>query len=344
MKKEIGSEYWLEEYNQEGNLNYFNLGTDYKFLFSGRSALDYVLKNIDVNNKTVYMPVYCCESMVRPFLDNGYEIIYYNVGYDNEFTYDIDINVDCGIFMAMSYFGFSSSIMDKYIKLFKKKNKIVIEDITHRLFQKDNYCCNSDYLVASLRKWFPIYSGGLAVNVYEKFKVSTSDYKVDEELIRLKKMAMSLKKQYMNDEFDNKVKFLEIYQECNKLFLDYQDKLMDKESLDMLDKFDIKTMIQKRKENTEKIYKMLKNNSQIKLLFPYKENDCPLFVPILVNNRDIIKSKLLKENIYCPNHWPNFNEVDNNLYHKELSLICDHRYNLTDIEEYLNKLIKIVGE
>ena len=78
--KEIGSEFWLENIqNNDNNLDYLNIGKDYKLLMSGRTAIDYIINDITDNKKIVYMPNYCCESMVQPFIDNGYSIRYYNV-------------------------------------------------------------------------------------------------------------------------------------------------------------------------------------------------------------------------------------------------------------------------
>ena len=53
---------------------------------------------------------------------------------------------------------------------------------------------------------------------------------------------------------------------------------------------------------------------------------------------------MIQRNIYCPAHWPNYNNSMNEIYKKEISLICDQRYNERTIDEYINELIKIVGE
>ena len=68
-----------------------------------------------------------------------------------------------------------------------------------------------------------------------------------------------------------------------------------------------------------------------------RDNDIPLFVPILVaeNQRDELRKYLIDHEIYCPVHWPlsnlhgNINEIFNN----ELSLVCDQRYSLEEIDK-----------
>jgi hypothetical protein len=55
---------------------------------------------------------------------------------------------------------------------------------------------------------------------------------------------------------------------------------------------------------------------------------------------------LIREQIYCPIHWPKspYHGDCGELYDRELSLICDQRYDLTDmarmvgvIQRYFNR-------
>ena len=344
MIKDIGSEYWEKEKTQKlNNLEYFNLGKDIKYLMLGRTAIDYILKNIEDDMKIVYMPNYCCESMVKPFLDNKYVIKYYNVDLINK-KYDINYHEKCSIFFAMNYFGYSETNMDEHINKMKSKGVITIEDITHRLFQSQRYCTKSDYLIASLRKWFPIYSGAIAVNINNKFKINIDNYTIDQKYIKDKKNAMNLKKKYMNNEIKDKTEFLKLFEDSDKKISNYMMKKIDQESLEIIKEIDIDDMIKKRRKNAEIINNMCKKNSNIKILLELSTDDCPLFVPILLSDRERIKAELIKNDIYCPSHWQNFANIENDIYKHELSLICDQRYNEDDIKQYINKLLEIVGE
>lgn len=158
---EIGSEYWeCEEKLNLNNTSFWKIGKDNKFTLSGRTSIYYVLEDIILKNKIkkAYLPSYSCDSMAQPFLDLGIEITYYEVYYDKGLKYNINLDEDIDIFFAMNYFGYSSTNMDVYIKKFKEKGKIVIEDITHSILSSKKYSEYSDYLVGSLRKWFPIAS------------------------------------------------------------------------------------------------------------------------------------------------------------------------------------------
>lgn len=340
--KEIGSEYWkIDNLIKHNNLDFLNVGQDNKLLMSGSTAIDFVLNDIKDTLKIVYMPDYCCESMVKPFIDNNYIIKYYSVDLiNNEFK--INTDEKCSIFFAMSYFGYSISNMDSYIEKFSKRKIIVIEDITHRLFCKQNHSIKSDYLIASLRKWFPIYTGGIAIKVDDKFTINNDNYVIDTQLVNIKKKAMELKRDYIDNQEVDKKSFLNLYKIANQLIMNYKNKLMDKESVEILKSIDIDKMIQTRRINAEIIEKKLQDTNA-NIIYKLSVNDCPLFVPILIKNRDRLRNCLINENIYCPIHWPNFSNLNNQIYNYELSLICDQRYNKEKIENYMDKLIKIIG-
>lgn len=342
--KEIGSEFWtIDLDNFDNDLNFLNIGKDYKLLMSGRTAIDYVLNEIDDNKKIVYMPDYCCESMVQPFIDNNYKVEFYKVDVINN-NYSINIDYDCSVFFAMSYFGYSKSNMDNYIKEFSKRNVTIIEDITHRLLCDNNHSSYSDYLICSLRKWFPVLSGGIAINVKDSFKNNLNNYSVNNYYLNLKKRAMDLKKDYMNSNIDAKDEFLELFKESNELVSNYQNKKIDDVSLKILKHLNIEQIRKSRINNCLLIEKLLCDNSHIHLIYKYENGDCPLFIPVFLNNRDVIRKELILNDVYLPVHWPNDVNSDNEIYDTELSLICDQRYSEDDIKKYISKLIEIVGD
>ena len=244
----------------------------------------------------------------------------------------------------MSYFGYSLSNMDSYIEIFAKKNIIVIEDITHRLLCNNNHSKYSTYLIGSLRKWFPIISGGIAINLKDRFINNLNSYVVDEKFVDIKQKAMLLKRKYILENGNEKSDFLELFNLSNCMIENYKNKKMDEKSVSILKKLNVEQIKTLRILNCKIIEKLLRNNNKIRLLYKYSNGDCPLFVPILIKNRDNIRKKMIDRNIYLPIHWPNVNKFNNEIYDLELSLINDQRYKESDIAEYINTLIKIVGE
>ena len=354
---EIGSEFWKFDGNLiKDNSKFWNLGKDTKFVLSGRTAIFYVLKNILKHKKIrkVYMPSYSCYSMTQAFKDLEIEVEYYDVYFNEAFKYNIDLENDSDIFFAMNYFGYSDTNMESYIKKFKEKGKIVIEDITHSILSKKRYSEYSDFLIASLRKWFPISSGAIAVNMKEIFNLELSE-NTNEALISLKISAMENKKNYINkyeknnllDSQKNKDIFLKQYSESNKILeKDYQNYKIDENSYKILMGIDIEEIIIKRRKNIKLIYEKLSKNIKIKFLVNnFKEDDCLLFVPIILNHkiRDDLRKFLIENKIYLPIHWP-LEEKINNIFDKELSLICDQRYSKKQIEEYIEIILKYLKE
>lgn len=341
---EIGSEYWeFDGQLNSDNKEFWNIGQDVKFTLSGRTSIYYVLKNILLkhNVQKVYMPSYSCSSMVQAFNDLGIDVEYYDVYYNEGLKYNIDFEEDCDIFFAMNYFGYSDTNMEEYIKKFKEKGKIVIEDITHSILSKKRYSEYSDYLVGSLRKWFPISTGALAVAMNSNFELELED-RQNEELINAKSKAMQSKKLYIENKEGSKEEFLNQYNESNKILEnDYKDYAIDFKSLEIIMGIDLEKIKNQRRENAKIIYEKLKSVLDICFLVDkFKDDDCLLFVPILIKNetRNDLRNYLINKNIYLPVHWPQEEKI-NNIFDKELSLVCDQRYQKEQIEEYVNLII-----
>lgn len=340
---EIGSEFWkCEDDLISNNTDFWNLGEDTKFVLSGRTAIYFVLQNILLNHdiKKAYLPTYCCNSMMKPFIDLGIEIEYYDVYYNNGLKYNINLDEDFDIFFAMNYFGYSSTNMENYIKSFKEKGKIIIEDITHSFLSLKKFSIYSDYLVGSLRKWLPITSGGIAVNRKTKFELKLND-NTNEKIISLRKKAMENKSKFINNNEDLKETFLNQYSESNKLLEnDYKNYNIDNDSLKIIMGINLEEIISRRKENSKIIYEKLKNISNMKFLEEYNENDCLLFVAIILehNLRNELRKYLMENEVYLPVHWP-LEEKLNNVFEKELSLVCDQRYTKEQISKYVDMII-----
>ncbi|MDR1522247.1 MAG: hypothetical protein LBS28_05300 [Streptococcaceae bacterium] len=159
------------------------------FTLNGRIALNLVIENIlkDRNASSVYFPSYACESMIKPFIDQGVSIDFYDVKIDhkNGFYFDIACNKQCDIIFLIQYFDNRIDILSKQ---FKQKGVIVIEDVTYSLFLRDINESHADYVFGSLRKWTGLYSGGFYLKMNktsEKIKLQ----KAPENYIFLQKEA-----------------------------------------------------------------------------------------------------------------------------------------------------------
>ncbi|MFE4036144.1 hypothetical protein [Priestia sp. YIM B13489] len=359
--KEIGSEYWIEEIEGkefEGPQfpPWLNIGNANEYLLSGRTAIDLVLKDIlyDKRVSTVYFPSYCCQSMLQPFIDNDIHIEFYNVYNTNRgLKFDIDIDQKCDIFFAMNYFGYSDGRMDYYIEKFKKRGVIIIEDITHSLLSSNSYNNYSDYRIASLRKWFPVMSGGLAAKANDSFNIKVSNNTLD-EMIKVRKSAMLDKARYINGDMTvKKEDFLQKYSAANKMLNEsYSLYKIDDYSLRILNGINLQKIIKVRRKNAQIIHDFINETNEVKPLFPIlKEGDCPIFIPVLLdeNIRNHLREYLIKQKIYYPIHWPKpaivkYHPTCISIYDLELSLICDQRYDVYNIKDSINEIKRFFKE
>ena len=128
--------------------------------------------------------------MLQAFQDNNIEIEFYDVSYNNKLSYNINLETECDIFYAMNYFGFEETRMDYYIEKFAAQKTIIIEDITHSLLGEKSYNSKSNYMIASLRKWFPVITGGIAIKRDGKFQIEDNHFGTNLKIYTAKKKAM----------------------------------------------------------------------------------------------------------------------------------------------------------
>src|SRR5699024_3864697 len=313
-----------------------------------RSAIELALINIKESQdiKRVYMPSYCCSSMLTSFIKHGIDITYYDVSINsNGVTYHIDYSQDVDLFFAMSYFGVEHS-MDEVIKEFKSLGITILEDITHRLLSETSFSKYADYGIASLRKWFAIPTGGLLVS---KTNINIKPNKKSDIFVQNQIKAMELKTSYLNENSVGKEEFFKLYKTLNQDIqeIDYTFKI-DITSEQILHKLDVNKIKQIRTENAKILYKDLGQYSFINILQETVDFNqmTPLFVPIIVQSkdkRDKLVKHLIANQIYCPVHWPkpteiNLNNRNNALYEQEISLICDQRYSRNDMKKIIEKI------
>ena len=309
---------------------------DYAYTFSGRTAIETVIGNIK-NIKKVLLPSYCCESMISPFLFNNIKIEFYNVFWNDSLNICLDIDNDVDLILWCNYFGFNYEMPD--LKAFIDRGGIIIEDITHSFLSKNPYNFQSQYIVASVRKWFPLISGGYCASLVSKLINKPNKY-VSDEYIRIKKRAMKRKALYLENNDDcMKEQYLEDFSWSNHRLADNYSKMkIDQYSEDYLKSIDIESLKMRRLQNASLIYKYLNAQMAIRPIFNENQMDCPLFIPIICKTkieRDKLRKKLINNKIYCPIHWPKPEYCESNIYDLEMSLICDQRYEQEDIDRMM---------
>jgi len=349
MDIEIGSLFWDVELDHS-SCNVFGTGHDSRYMLSGRTALDLIIKDIKKTRdmKSVYLPSYCCRTMIIPFIDNDVEVVFYDVILDgsNGYKYDIDIDVECDAVLFMQYFGFYCKEAGILEGRFKRSGKIVIEDATHSIFSDNPYSINADYVFVSFRKWSGLVEGGAAIKAKGDFGKGMKQ-NINNSFISMYKQVISMKKDYMEGNMDGSDDFLDLRRLSDELLLnDYQDYTISDEGMKMIRKLDVKGIKRQRRENACFLIDTLREHEEIRSIFTRLcEGDCPLYVPVHIarNRRDLFKAYLADKKIYCPSHWPlsemhSISKDAKDLYENGLSLICDQRYDINDMKRIVEAI------
>jgi dTDP-4-amino-4,6-dideoxygalactose transaminase len=320
---------------------------------SGRDSLSLLSKLIYKKSCIILLPAYCCDSMVQPFLINGWAVEYYPINED--LSIDIDsltelcIKLNPDIVLVINYFGLvdTNSSINLIKSLFIDIN--VIEDITHVVFDIQSvYNKKVDYYVGSLRKWLGIPDGSIIIS--NTLQMPALRYKKN-YFVESRKKSLQLKAQYLlNFNIQLKSTYLDLFKNADLSLNNGKiPHSISNYSKKILFKLNVSELISIRTKNVIYLYELLVNLSGIKIL--YNNNVfAPFYLPILVNKRDEVQRKLSDCGIYAPILWPlnqKARDVSPNAIFFENNLLAipiDHRYDTLHMDYIFNTLKKIINE
>ena len=336
--REIGSEFWLEREPAAVPQR------DGCYVLSGRTAIDLIIQDIAKRRavRSVYMPAWGCDSMFAPFSHRNIRVDFYDVRFDGQIKCHTDNTDSTDIFYVTNYFGYENTLPIEIVKKVKEKEAIILYDRTHSfLMDNDPYLELADYSFASIRKWMGVVSGAVVYGVKD-CQLKPYPY------LECKEKAMRMKKAFIEgDTSIDKQTFLNLYGEFgHHLAEDYQNYEMDDLSYALYKTEDFAAMRQKRRENAKYLHEHLQG---VRFLGELTDNSVPLFVPVFFDTteqRNAIRKKLIEAQIYCPIHWPKPAQIPadfavNKIYDTELSLICDQRYDLSDMQRIVETIKQI---
>lgn len=326
--REIGSEFWdvpIRNSSRNGSLHLECV----QWFLSGRSALQAIIKELGIA-RSVALPSWCCDSMVKPFVDAGMEVEFYPVYFDDGLIQEPSFGSD--VLFLMDYFGYTGVQPD-----LGAYSGIVIRDVTHSIFST-NYT-DANYYFGSLRKWCGVWTGGYAWAKDEHKLVMEHDD--DHRYISLRERAMQLKNSFINGHVDNAGNrvtdkgYLYVYNAAEEALDHVGIAPAAERDLALAECLDVDFIKSRRRANAEVLCSAFPGW----LMFPELiDTDCPMFVPVLVpdGRRDDLRRYLISNDIYCPIHWPisEYHRLDRRtatIYENELSLVCDQRYTEDDM-------------
>ncbi|MBE5808162.1 MAG: hypothetical protein E7317_07475 [Clostridiales bacterium] len=343
---EIGSEFWTEApHGGEGLAALLPEGGTTLFTMSGRTSIALIIEDILRKRPafSVYMPDYCCSSMVEPFLTRCAKVVYYDVRASRDgIRCDLREN-DCDVVFLMDYFGFADPGVPAFAQAEKRRGKTVIYDATHSLLREHMDYSAFDYVLASVRKWTGV-SAGFAW---------ARDGWTDAPALRpanafaeMRRRAFDMKARYMaHPEQGGKDAFLTLFGEAEAVLdADYDRRAADEASVRALEALDAGRIRRARRENAARLMDGLAGVPGLAPVYTSMvPGDCPMFVPVLVERgRDLLRRRLIDERIYLPVHWPD--SARNDISARELSLVCDQRYAAGDMDRMLESIMRWTKE
>lgn len=333
IKTEIGSEFWdVPIINQQNNL--FSEPT--QWYLSGRSALQAIVNEMK-EARSVSLPSWCCDSMIKPFVDAGIEVHFYPV-YWSEGQLIQEWSFDSDAIFLIDYFGYTGNTPD--LSGFKGT---IIRDVTHSIFSTT--FSDADYYFGSLRKWCGVWTGGY-VWAKDGHKLHT-EAPCDSKYVPLRENAMQQKAEYIGGQREDK-EYLQVFDEAEELLENVGTFPAADRDVEIAKKIDIETIKRRRQANAE----VLRSAFHDWLIFPEMlASDVPMFVPVLVpiGKRNELSHYLIKNEIYCPIHWPlsEYHRLDEKtiyIYQNELSLVCDQRYTEDDMYRMVETIKEYMEE
>ena len=352
MLNEVGSNFWLPQGNKlqseiDGQIFQIDY-SDHVYTSTGRSAISLILTELENEEKRVLLPYFTCESVIEPFLKQGYNLFFYHINNDSTITRDRFLEdlktADPTVVLIHNYFGFDtiSEIRD-IISTIREKGTIVIEDLTQSLYSGFPRL-SADHYVGSFRKWDGIPDGGYALTAKGYF--TKKPVEEDKNLVEAKIKAMEAKFNYLFKHKGEKKAFLQMYSDAERI-LEEQTMIYKMAAASCVEQanLDISALCNKRRYNFTFLLNEL-CNSHIKPLFKTLPNGIvPLYFPVICEGlRDSLQVYLRDNSIYAPIVWPKAKYItrkQNNedyLYENLICIPCDQRYGKEEMEYVISTL------
>ncbi len=351
--KEIGSNFYTSNFISSGDLDdhiikeKYNLTNSIVYPSLGRNAISIVLKEINVKKKVALLPGYTCETVIEPFINENYELVFYNFHKDLTINL-VDLksklaNYSPTVLLIHGFYGYNTFLSAKtLIQSARENGCIIIEDDTQTVFSEIEIL-PADYYLGSLRKWLEIPDGAYICSSNKLPEISSS---INVDFITQTTEAFMLKASYTkNMDANLKLQYKGLYLEAQNLIdSDFTCYKMADISKGILNGYNLEEMKRKRIEN----FNFLLNNIQNKykgiisvFTAAVANNICPIYFPLYVEKREIFQSVLSEKDIYATIIWPRSNfitELDSEteyIYDKVIGIPCDQRYNIKDLQRVL---------
>lgn len=314
---------------------------DKRYLSSGRQAIRFCLRDMDLEEKRALLPEFTCHSVIQPFLEEGFSLSFYPV--DGDFQVPVShlnrLAKDAGatVLLFHPYFGFNTVLEDEAFD----KGIFTIYDATQS-FLSSFPGPPSDYIMASIRKWGPFPDGAFCGKVKGLF-CDHSDFPQDLEFLKVMSEAQESKARYLEEGVGDKGRYRELYGQAHALLGSRQNFYrMGEPSLLLYRTLNFNALAERRKHNYLALLAYPSWHFLGQPLFPGLKDQVPLYFPFLVgrDKRSSLQAFLAERDIYAPVIWPRpayqkeelLNPISRKNYREILALPIDQRYGPEDMD------------
>lgn len=349
---EVGGDFSLTEtaLNASKFLDYFESKEDVSFLSTCRSAITEIIKSVSNKSLVAFVPSFTCHVCVEPFIRAGFEVYPYKVEKDLtvdwiQFEKDV-VKLKPSIVLIHSYFGINTiKGNENVIKQLRETGVTVIEDLTHGMFSSFDRM-DANYLIGSIRKWFPIPDGAFIKGQKNNINILQED----EELVSIKEKALLMKGYYLEEHSEENRNYREVGIEAER-FLDSREHtyLMSSVSKKICNSYDINMIKNQRRENYNTLYDCIAGCAvATPVLGKCSKIEIPYMFPVFIKEQRadfqkyMVSNKVFPTIIWgCPDALQK--KIDKNaqyIYEHILCFHCDQRYSANDMKRVGELILK----
>lgn len=344
-----------------------------KYTMSGRSAIALALRSLVRNRpgiaKKCLMPAYMCDTVFFPFEREGWDIHFYHINRNLEADAGelrrLAGLTRPGLLFIHAYYGVDTwKPMRSLLQEWKKQGICIMEDVTQSYYL-ESAGQEADYVVGSLRKWYPLPDGGF---VASEELLTQEEACLEQEFTEKRVNLLTKKWEYLHGKGNReekkalKAEFLKENREM-ECWLDTHKGtgILSMESAGILPGIEEKKCLKRRSENYRYLCGRLRGKTQFWPVFSVNGKEsgiaggkskgqdqamedvsvqtAPLYFAVYALDRDGLQHFLTERGIYAPVLWPvgkenkdSLTEDERYIYSHILALPMDQRYGYREME------------
>lgn len=327
---------------------------------SGREAIALALRSLARLRpdlvRVCLLPAYMCDTVFFPFEQEGFEIHFYHVNKELEANeHELRALIEQlkpGLLFIHPYYGVDTwRSLRSLLAKWKKQGICIMEDVTQSYYL-EGVGAEADYVVGSLRKWYPVPDGGFVVSNEE---LAWEEIEDDREFAKTRLKMLMDKWEYLYGNADAEKKKLDkaAYLKQNRALEEQLDRHcgirdLSGETAHILERINEDDAKRRRNDNYKYLYDRLKDKKLFQPIVTDPTGDAvPLYFAIFTQSRDELQSFLTAHEIYAPVLWPIGKENEPHLiaeekyiYEHMLALPIDQRYG----KEEMQRIVEVMEE